>query len=52
VVTVTFEDEGARTRLTFHQVGFETPTMRDSHIEGWNELLDKLARYLAEGARS
>jgi uncharacterized protein YndB with AHSA1/START domain len=47
VITVTFADAGGLTRLTFHQDGFEIATMRDSHIEGWDQLLDKLVPYLA-----
>lgn len=49
VVTVTFEDAGDRTRLTFHQDGFEIEAMRDAHITGWDQLLDKLVPYLAAG---
>ena len=46
-IAVTFEDLGDRTRLVFHQDGFETASMRDSHITGWDQLLDKLVPYLA-----
>lgn len=46
LVTVTFEDVGGRTRLTFHQAAFETTSARDSHEEGWCECLDRLAAHL------
>jgi uncharacterized protein YndB with AHSA1/START domain len=47
LVTVTFADEGQGTRVTFNQVGFADSASRDSHQEGWNQLLDKLDPYLA-----
>lgn len=47
LTTVTFEDDGGKTRLTFHQGPFETVENRDSHIGGWNECLDRLGAHLA-----
>lgn len=47
LVTVTFADEGGRTRLTLHQAVFESVTVRDEHVGGWTEALDHLAEYLA-----
>lgn len=47
VVTVTFADEGARTRLSLHQAIFESVNARNQHNEGWASCLDKLAEYLA-----
>jgi uncharacterized protein YndB with AHSA1/START domain len=46
IVTVTFEDLGAKTRLTLHHGIFETVTARDNHQRGWNSTLDCLAEYL------
>lgn len=46
VITVTFEDHGSGTKLTFHQAAFETVGARDSHAEGWGETLDSLAAHL------
>ncbi len=46
LVTVTFEDIGGRTRLTFHQAAFETMSARDSHEDGWCECLDRLTAHL------
>jgi uncharacterized protein YndB with AHSA1/START domain len=48
VVTVTFEEVGARTRLTLRQVGFETVTARDAHAGGWTSCLERFAEYLAD----
>lgn len=47
LLTVTFEDHGAKTRLTLHQGVFETVTARDGHHAGWNSGLDRLAEVLA-----
>ncbi len=47
LVTVTFDDEVGKTRLTFHQGVFDTVEARDSHFGGWNEFMDSLADYLA-----
>ena len=46
-VTVTFEDQGGKTRLTLHQSLFESVTARDEHHGGWNSSFDCLADYLA-----
>ena len=48
VVTVTLADaKGGGTRLTLHQAFFASEASRDGHLEGWNETLDSLERYLA-----
>lgn len=49
LITVTFADEGGKTRLSFHQAPFQTVENRDSHGQGWSEVLDRLAGYLAVG---
>jgi uncharacterized protein YndB with AHSA1/START domain len=48
LVTVTFAEHGAKTKLTLHQAVFESVESRDSHEEGWTECLDRLAVCLAE----
>jgi len=48
VVTVTFAEHGARTKLTLHQAVFETVTARDLHQGGWTSALECLADYLAQ----
>jgi uncharacterized protein YndB with AHSA1/START domain len=47
VVTVTFAEHGAKTKLTLHQAVFETVTARDLHQGGWASALECLAEYLA-----
>jgi len=47
VVTVTLAEFGAKTKLTLHQVVFETVTARDLHQGGWASALECLAEYLA-----
>lgn len=46
VVTVTFEDVGGRTRLTFHQAPYRSVEDRDGHLEGWGECIDRLEAYV------
>lgn len=47
LVTVTFDEApGGRTAFSFHQAPFPDVEARDSHVGGWNGLLDKLAVYL------
>ena len=47
LITVTFADQAGKTRLTFEQGVFETVESRDSHLGGWSQFMDSLARYLA-----
>lgn len=47
IITVTFEDEGGKTRMNFHQTDFDTKASRDGHEAGWNECFDKLAAHMA-----
>ena len=46
LVTVTFEDLGGKTRLTLHQVPFQSVEERDGHGEGWGSTLDRLTEHL------
>ncbi|MBX3095500.1 MAG: SRPBCC domain-containing protein [Fimbriimonadaceae bacterium] len=46
LVTVTLEEFGHETQLTFHQIGFEDPEDRDSHIGGWSGAFENLAKHL------
>ena len=48
LVTVTFADQGGKTRLTFQQGVFKSVADRDSHQDGWSQCLDRFATYLAE----
>jgi len=47
LVTIHFEADGSRTRLTLHQTVFKTMLERDSHRAGWTSSLDRLGEYLA-----
>ncbi|MGE0008288.1 MAG: SRPBCC domain-containing protein [Parvibaculaceae bacterium] len=47
LVTVTFAEEGGKTRMTFRQVPFPSLEERDGHAGGWSEAFDKLGRYVA-----
>lgn len=42
IITVRFEDEGQKTRMTMHQSGFATVASRDGHREGWTECFERL----------
>lgn len=46
IVTVTFEDDAGRTKMTLQQEGLETKETRDSHEHGWSGSFDKLAEAL------
>lgn len=50
IVTLHFEAQGERTKLTFHQTGFTSEAERDGHHGGWSQTFDKFAEYL-ESAR-
>jgi uncharacterized protein YndB with AHSA1/START domain len=49
LVTVNFEDLGRQTRLTIHQAVFESVLVRDEHVRGWGETLNRLGEYVASG---
>jgi uncharacterized protein YndB with AHSA1/START domain len=47
LVTITFAEQGEKTRMTFRQAFFESVSERDSHNGGWTSCFDRLALYLA-----
>jgi uncharacterized protein YndB with AHSA1/START domain len=47
LVTLSFEEQGARTRLTLQHTGFESVESRDAHQGGWTSCLERFAEYLA-----
>jgi hypothetical protein len=49
VVTVSFAEYGAKTKLTLRQALFETVTARGLHQGGWASALECLADYLSQG---
>jgi uncharacterized protein YndB with AHSA1/START domain len=42
IVTLTFEEDGGKTKMTLRQEGLETQESRDSHEHGWSGSFDKL----------
>jgi uncharacterized protein YndB with AHSA1/START domain len=48
LLTVTFEEEHEKTKLTLHQAVFESVTALDLHNGGWTSTLDRLTEYLAK----
>ena len=51
LVTITFEEEGERTRMRFQQAYFNTKANRDGHNFGWNSAFDRLNDLLKESRR-
>ena len=47
LVTVSFAEEGSKTKLTLHKAVFETIARRDDHQRGWTSTLQRFAEYLA-----
>jgi uncharacterized protein YndB with AHSA1/START domain len=47
VVTILFEDQGAKTLMTFRQEEFESVAARDSHNFGWTSCMERFAAYVA-----
>ena len=47
VVTLTFAEQGGKTKLTLKQTLFESVTSRDLHRGGWSSSFDLLEDYLA-----
>jgi uncharacterized protein YndB with AHSA1/START domain len=47
VVTITFEEHGAKTKLTLHQGIFESVARCHDHQAGWTSTLERLAQYIA-----
>lgn len=48
ILTLTFEEELAKTKLTLHQAVFESATACEMHRHGWTQSLDSFERYLAQ----
>ena|SRR5687767_11714811 len=46
VVTVTFEDQREKTKLTLHQAIFWTTEDRDAHQGGWTQCLERLGVFV------
>jgi uncharacterized protein YndB with AHSA1/START domain len=50
LITVQFDDEGSKTKMTFVQDGFDTEEARNGIAIGWNECFDQLGAHLAHFA--
>ncbi len=48
LVTVTFEDQEGKTKMTLRHAGMPAGENRDGANQGWNESFDKLAEYVAK----
>ncbi len=46
LVTITFAEDSAKTKLTLHQAVFDSVDQCGKHREGWTQMLDRLALYL------
>jgi uncharacterized protein YndB with AHSA1/START domain len=47
VVTITFAEDGEKTRMIFRQTLFQSVEERDGHRGGWNSTFDRLDEYFA-----
>jgi len=52
LVTVTFAEHEGKTKLTVNQAVFETLAVRNDHVRGWGEALDRLAEYAATASKN
>jgi uncharacterized protein YndB with AHSA1/START domain len=50
LVTVTFEQRGAKTMMTLRHSGFDAKPARDSHLGGWTSCIERFARYMTQMA--
>ena len=42
LITVTFAEEGSKTRMRFEHIGFANAEARDNHDEGWSSAFENL----------
>lgn len=52
LVTVEFQELNGRTVQSFHQTPFISVEIRDSHVSGWSECIDREAAYAEAMARN
>jgi uncharacterized protein YndB with AHSA1/START domain len=50
VLTVTLEEQGLKTKLTLHQVVFDSIDNCIAHREGWTQAFERIEERLAEAA--
>ena len=51
LTTVTFAEQGAKTKLTLHQGVFENTDGRDDHVTGWTSCFERFASYVQTSAQ-
>jgi uncharacterized protein YndB with AHSA1/START domain len=51
LTTVTFTEDGPKTRLTLRQATFETTERRDDHVTGWTSCFERFASYMLSVAQ-
>jgi|GEM_PF-118227 len=51
LITVRFEEDGNKTKMTFQQEFFPAAGERDGHTRGWNSAFDKFAELVEQKAR-
>ena len=50
LITLTFTEEGKKTRMRLHQTEFRSVEQRDGHRGGWNSAIDRLEEFLQKAA--
>ena len=50
VLTVTFDEQGQKTKLILHQAVFDSVDNCNAHREGWTQALERIEERLAEAA--
>jgi uncharacterized protein YndB with AHSA1/START domain len=48
LITLTFTEEGSKTRMMFHQTEFRSVEQRDRHRGGWSSVFDRLEEFLTK----
>ena len=51
-MTVTFEEQDGRTRMTMRHDGLLSDEERDGHRDGWSSSFDRLGAYVAESTQT
>jgi uncharacterized protein YndB with AHSA1/START domain len=49
LITLLFEEEQGKTKMTLHQTAFRSVEQRDGHRGGWSSTFDRLEEFLTKG---
>lgn len=52
LITLTFVEDGAGTKMTLRQTGFRSVEQRDGHNGGWTSCFDRLEEFLDRGTKT